>query len=183
MADPERDVDLVAAAAAGDQLAFRKLYDLVFTDVERFIAGRVGAAHVEDLVAETFLRVYRSAGSYQDRGRPVVAWIITIARNVVASHHRAHAAAKRSPSGLADQRTVASIEELTVERSDREQVLAALANLPQRQREVLTLRFLDGYSAQRCAAELDLTDEGVRALTYRALKALRRELQPDAVAE
>lgn len=169
------DAELLAAAAAGDHGAFRQLYERVFIDIERYVASKVAHEHVEDVMAETFLRIYRSAGGFEDRGRPAIAWMVTIARNVIYSHHRS-AARRGTQPVAADERTRASIEELTFERFQREDVLLALAELPLRQRQVLTLRFLDNLPVEACARHLTMSEDGVRSLTYRSLKVLRRIL-------
>lgn len=168
---------LLARAADGDHAAFHRFYLDTEAFLRRYVSVRVAPSEVDDVMAETYLRAYRSADRFRDEGRPAAAWLVTIARNLVASHHRTRARrAARGPINTGDARLCGEVDEELMDRSGDAELLEALAELKPRQRRILELRFIEERTVAECAAELSLTDQGVRALTYRALQAMRTRL-------
>ncbi len=174
-----RHGELLARTANGDAAAFQQLYNETRDTVFRYIRTRVRPDDAEDLLADTYVRAYRFAHKFHDQGQPAVAWLVTIARNVIASHHRstARAAARwEAASNTGDSRLAAEVDDHLIERSDDALMMEALAGLKPRQRTILELRFFQELTVAECAERLSLTEQGVRALTYRALQAMRAEL-------
>ncbi len=80
-------MELVERAQAGEAEAFGRLYDQYSDTVYRYIYYRVGGkATAEDLTSETFLRALRRISTFTWQGRDFGAWLVTIARNLVADH-------------------------------------------------------------------------------------------------
>lgn len=161
--------------AAPDRDAFRDLYLSTVRDVFAYAARRVGPDEAHDVTAETFARAWRSLPTWEQRGRPVEAWLLTIARNVIVDRWRRTA---RQPG---DAAFVDDVDPSMSQRFDtvvdRTVLVAAMAALSARHRQVLELRFLRDLSVGDTAAVMGVGDEAVRALTYRALRALRAALQ------
>ncbi|WP_055541857.1 sigma-70 family RNA polymerase sigma factor, partial [Streptomyces neyagawaensis] len=87
--DSARMMDLVERAQSGEADAFGRLYDQYSDTVYRYIYYRVGGkATAEDLTSETFLRALRRIGTFTWQGRDFGAWLVTIARNLVADHFK-----------------------------------------------------------------------------------------------
>ncbi len=170
---------LLAAAAAGDSDAFRRFYLDTVDLISRFIGSRTAVDVTEDLVSDTYVRALRSAEQFSDRGRPAVAWLITIARNVISSHYRS--SGRPTVFNPGDSRLAATPENHVEQRDDEAEVLVALAELPARQRQILMARFFDDRTVGECATDLDMTEQAVRAMTYRGLQALRVALEPSPV--
>lgn len=162
---------LLAAAAAGDADAFRIFYEDTVQLISRYVAGRASADVAEDLVSDTYARALRSSHQFTDRGRPAVAWLITIARNVVASHYRS--GGRPAVVNPGDHRLMSTPEDRLDQMDDEAEVLAALAQIAPRQRSILVARFLEDRTVGECAAGLGMTEQAVRAMTYRGLQALR----------
>src|SRR5262249_44589004 len=80
---------LVERAQAGDADAFGLIYDRYMDTVFRFIYFRAGSRPLpEALTADTFLRALKRIGSFTWQGRDLGAWLVTIARNLVADHFK-----------------------------------------------------------------------------------------------
>jgi RNA polymerase sigma-70 factor (ECF subfamily) len=178
---------LVQAAQAGDGEAFGQLYDRYVDVVHRYIAYRVtNHALVEDLTSETFLKALRRISSFSWQGRDFGAWLVTIARNLIADHFKS--------SRYKLERSTADLIEAGAERSSEgpeHEVLVGITNaalldavkqLGPEQQECIVLRFLQGMSVAETAAILGKNDNAVKALQYRAVKALGRLLPEDLVA-
>lgn len=178
MATPGDDhaahAQLMARARAGDAEAFGWLYRTTRDDVARYVRSRgVERSVADDLVMITYLRAFRAAPRFESRQRPVLAWLITIARNVVNTHHRRRSAL---PPLSGDARTGVGPDDLVIDRFERIRALRALDRLSARHRQVLWLRYGEAWPVARCAEAMGLEEAAVRALTYRALRSLRRSL-------
>jgi RNA polymerase sigma factor (sigma-70 family) len=152
--------------------------------VRRHLVG-VDDAVIEDLVADVWERVVRSAPRYQDRGAPIVAWLLGIARNLLTDHYR-----KWSPRGADDRHrrrarkaTVHAFGDIeafvTQVGTDRHAMMidtrCALAALPERQRLVIIGRFYEGRM-HREMGHLSTLD-GSKKIQDRAIVNLRKALE------
>lgn len=163
---------LVARAAAGDRAAFHLLYQANVKPVFGFLRARVDHHLAEDLTAEVFCRAFEHIGTYEWRGVPYRAWLLRIAYHLVVGQARRRSSGEvpvRDPEPPAVQ----GPEDDVVTGLQAETLLASLARLSAAHRTVLELRFLRDLSVAEAATVLDSTEEAVRALTYRALNALR----------
>ncbi|MGH7775495.1 MAG: sigma-70 family RNA polymerase sigma factor [Candidatus Binatia bacterium] len=148
-------VYLIRQIARGDRDAFGQFYDryasLVFTFAMRLLRERFDA---EDLLQEVFVRVWREAGSYnQDRGSPE-AWIITITRSRAIDKLRSRRRRERGFVAVEDPAYSGKGEIEAVQSEARLIVNSALARLPEAQRKVLELAYLDGLTQSEIAARL-----------------------------
>ena len=191
LAAPEGDVavslGLVQRAQSGDAEAFGELYDRYVDQVYRYIAYRVASTQLaEDLTSETFLRALRRIGSFSWQGRDVGAWFVTIARNLVADHYKSSryrlelTADDVSVVGGAQQVTAEGPEDAVLEAMQNTQLLVAVKLLGPEQQECIVLRFLQGLSVAETAQVMGKNDGAIKALQYRAVRALAR-LLPEGV--
>ena len=180
MTSSARDVDAIAVDADALEAFYREHLDTV----QRFVARRVADPHLAaDLTAEVFLAAIGSAASYRpDRGAPA-AWLVGVARNVVASEFRRQSRDRevvRRISGrrLLDADSLARIEErLDAEREARE-LYRALASLRPGDRALVELVALDGLSVTDAAAVLGVTPGTARVRLHRSRARVRSLLTP-----
>jgi RNA polymerase sigma-70 factor (ECF subfamily) len=177
----------VKRAQEGDGEAFGELYDTYVDLVHRYISHRVGNyALAEDLTSETFLRALRRIGTFTWQGRDFGAWLVTIARNLIADHFKS--------SRYKLEQTTPDILETGLDASTEgpeNEVLAGITNavlltavrqLGAEQQECIVLRFLQGMSVAETAAILGKNEGAVKALQYRAVKALGRLLPAELLS-
>ncbi|SEG65903.1 RNA polymerase sigma-70 factor, ECF subfamily [Actinacidiphila yanglinensis] len=181
--DSGRMMDLVEAAQAGETEAFGRLYDHYSDTVYRYIYYRVGSkATAEDLTSETFLRALRRIGTFTWQGRDFGAWLVTIARNLVADHFKSSRFRLEVTTGeMLDANEVArSPEESVLEQLSNEALLTAVRKLNPQQQECITLRFLQGLSVAETARVMGKNEGAIKTLQYRAVRTLARLLPEDA---
>ncbi|GGU08627.1 MULTISPECIES: ECF subfamily RNA polymerase sigma factor, BldN family [Streptomyces] len=181
--DSARMMDLVERAQAGEAEAFGRLYDQYSDTVYRYIYYRVGGkATAEDLTSETFLRALRRISTFTWQGRDFGAWLVTIARNLVADHFK-------SSRFRLEVTTGEMLDANEVERSPEDSVLESLSNaalldavrrLNPQQQECVTLRFLQGLSVAETARVMGKNEGAIKTLQYRAVRTLARLLPDDA---
>lgn len=170
------DAGLVLAAKAGDATAFGELYERYRDAIYRFCLARTGsAADAEDLTSDVFVKALQSIDRYQDRGLPFAAFLYRIARNAAIDRSRT-LKQPLSVDGLLSEpvskQNVESEASLAVEKSI---LLAALTKLKREHRDVIVMRFIEGYAAAEVAQLLGKTEGAIRTLQHRALERLRRE--------
>ena len=169
---------LAHRAKAGDPAAFSEIYDRHQPAIYRYIFYRVGSEPAaEDLCSEVFTRMVEHIDGYTYQGRPLVAWLYTIARNLVNDHHRRGARAEHVPLDEGLEGNVPNPEGEAALALDAERLAAALEELTDGQRQVIILRFLEGLDNAAVAQIVDKSYGAVKALQHRGLAALRRALE------
>lgn len=165
------------SATTLDKQALVGVYQQHSTELFRYAYRLLGDSDLaEDCVAETFSRLLNALHRGQGPTENVRAWLYRVAHNWITDQYR-----RQPPLPLdLDSDLVANSGETTTQRVGRrleqERVRAALLRLPPDQRQVIQLRFLEGWTHEEAAKALDKTVEATRALQYRALNSLRRML-------
>jgi RNA polymerase sigma-70 factor (ECF subfamily) len=174
---------LVERAQAGDADAFGAIYDRYLDTVFRFIYFRVGNRQLaEDLTADTFLRALKRIGSFTWQGRDPGAWLVTIARNLVADHFKSGRYRLEVTTGdvldadREDRGPEGSPEAAVVDHITNVALLTAVKQLNPEQQECIVLRFLHGFSVAETAQAMGKNEGAIKALQYRAVRALARLL-------
>jgi RNA polymerase sigma-70 factor, ECF subfamily len=182
--DSRRMMDLVERAQNGEAEAFGRLYDQYSDTVYRYIYYRVGSrATAEDLTSETFLRALRRIGTFTWQGRDFGAWLVTIARNLIADHfksgrYRMEVATSDLVEAGADRAQEGPEGEVLASLTN-ETLLEAVKQLNAEQQECIALRFLQGMSVAETAQIMGKNEGAIKALQYRAVKSLSRLLPQD----
>jgi RNA polymerase sigma-70 factor (ECF subfamily) len=177
-------MDIVARAQGGDANAFGELYDRYVDVVYRYIYYRVSNVQLaEDLTSETFIRALRRLSSYTWQGRDFGAWLVTIARNLIADHfksgrYRLELATSDLVEAGADKSEEGPVNEV-LSAITNAALLEAVKELGAEQQECISLRFLQGMSVAETAAIMGKNEGAIKALQYRAVKSLSRLLPED----
>jgi len=174
---------------AHDPGAFEAFYREHVEAVQRFVVRRVAEPLLAaDLTAEVFLAAIDAAPAYRpDRGAPG-AWLLGIARNLVAAEHRRAGRERRANARIEGRRLleaddIARMQDRIDAESRARQLYAALAGLPEAERAVFELHALDGLSPAEAAAVLGIRPVTARVRLHRARTALRGRLaEPDVPA-
>jgi len=177
--------DLMARYCDGDASAFRELYALVAPRLYGYLVKMARQrALADDLLQQTFMKVHRARGAYI-RGADPVPWIYSIAHRTFLDEARKHKRAvvrvgegEELPEVKADLRGD-SDDRRDEPRADPELVqaaLAALAELPEQQREAVVLTKLHGKSVAEAAEIAGTTVGAMKVRAHRGYEALRRLL-------
>ena len=161
----------VARAKEGDQEALRFLYVSYSHNIYGYVRSIVRDDHeAEDVTQHVFAKLMTSIVQYDDRGVPFFAWLLRLARNVAIDHLRANR--------LTPTETVLDPGQSSDVDLDRvETVRAALATLPDEQREVVILRHVVGLTPGEIADRMGRTEGSIHGLHHRGRRALQRELE------
>ena len=178
----KEEAELIRRAQRGDGAAFSEIYRRCQPAIYRYAVLRTGSAAIaEDLTSEVFVRLVDKIDRFEYRGRPLLAWLYTIARNLVADHHRRAGRYEMVPL---DESTPASGGGLE---GSVEQLLAHLglarvvARLPEAQRQVILLKFAQGMDNASVASMMGRSVGAVKELQRRALAKLRDALREEDI--
>jgi RNA polymerase sigma-70 factor, ECF subfamily len=178
-APSDLDATQMARVRSGDRDAFADLVDRHKNAVVNYLTRLTGNRdRAEDLAQETFLRLFRSAGSYSEQGL-LRGYLFRIATNLVRSEERREKrlrlllpflgrqehAEPAAPSGLLRQEM-------------HREVSAAVAQLPLRYRVPLVLHEIEGWAYADIARELGCREGTVKSRIHRGRQHLKERLAP-----
>jgi RNA polymerase sigma-70 factor, ECF subfamily len=153
--------------------AFRAHYD----DVYRYVRRRAAThAEAEDIVAAVFEEAAARLDGFRAGATPVLAWLYTVAhrRLIDAARRRSRSA---QPVALDSVEAAAPESRYAVARAIR----AALAELPEGQRDVVLLRLVEGRSFAEIAVRLDVTEAAAKMRFARGVSAVKTRLEEEGI--
>jgi RNA polymerase sigma-70 factor, ECF subfamily len=174
----ESDADLLAAATRRDAAAFGKLvskyHGLVFRVVWRITNGNV---ETEDIAQEAFLKLWNNPSQLREAGA-LKGWLVRVAHNLAMDWFR-----HRPVSADAEQIEVEDQRPSAEDHMNRDWVTqrinAAVAKLPERQKQVITLVHFEQFSQPDAARAMELSLDGLESLLARARRNLKEHLAED----
>ncbi|HEB64607.1 MAG TPA: sigma-70 family RNA polymerase sigma factor [Chloroflexi bacterium] len=176
---------LIRRAQQGDRAALAALHDQYYRAIYTYFATRLDVPQVaEDLTSEVFVRMVQKISKFRQTGRPLLAWLYTIARNLLTDYHR-ESRQNNAPLSL-EEHLVAGTDNpaRSAENSMAVDCLRkALEYITEEQRLVVVGKFLEGRPTREVARLLGKTEGAVKALQHRALAALRRAIEQEGCYE
>ncbi|MBI1886068.1 MAG: sigma-70 family RNA polymerase sigma factor [Chloroflexi bacterium] len=170
--------EMVQRAQKFDQAALTWLYQLYYPKVYNYAFVHLSNVQLaEDVASDVMLKVLESLPGYRLRGVPFAAWVFRIARNRIIDLHR-----RRKRRGEVDLDAVTTAAEddnpqgLAEQALDRNEIQAALVHLTEEQRQVIVLKFIEGFDNGSIARVMGRSEGAVKSLQHRALLSLRRLL-------
>jgi RNA polymerase sigma-70 factor (ECF subfamily) len=165
------DERLLIEAAQADRRRFAELYEDNFERVYAFVVRRVrDRAEAQDLTSEVFHQALKNLKRFEWRGVPFAAWLYKMAGNAISD--RAQRLAKERTIPAPDPPHQASYEE--TERLAR--LFRMIRDLPEDQRRVVEMRFVEEKSVREIAGELRRSEGAVKQLQFRGLQNLRERM-------
>jgi RNA polymerase sigma-70 factor (ECF subfamily) len=184
------DLPLIEALQGGDDSALNELIDRHRPALHRFVYRYLrNEAATEDVVQETFVRVYFKAGKYAPKSSAVKTWIYAIALNLCRdqfrrlARHRGDVSMDAPPREDAPRTEVADGSPLpSTQATDADRFVRlqrAIDQLPEKLRETLLLFSIEQRSQQEVAEILGITPKAVETRVYHAKEKLRQLLAAD----
>ena len=158
--------------------AFEDLYEEYYQPLLHYLYKKTGNMQdAEDLTSETFLYCYRSYDQYDPEKSAVSTWVYLVANSRLKNHYRD----KREHVEISELENLLPAEETDMERAAwLEQLRVFLADklecLPERQQQIIALRFFQEKDYDEIADTLGVTAGNARVLLSRAIDRLRKEM-------
>lgn len=176
------DAELVAAAAAGNQAAFRALYRAYIRPVFWVAHALVGTrADAEDVAQETFLAAWRKLPGLDLAGDSLLPWLVTICRFQAANRVRRQQRERAHLAASADETLPATVdvERQVVDAHLVEQILREVRTLGELDQGIFRLCAAEGYGYQAAADRLGVSHGVVRNRLSRIRTRLRSTIEPE----
>ena len=173
--------ELVSKAKEGDESAFEELYQHYIVPIFRYIFFKSQSQEdAEDLTQIVFLKAWQALPDFQKRANPFSSWLYKIAKNTVIDYYK-----KKKEITL--DKPIEDLKQIKDEKNDpvkiteqkeKVKILGQLIKqLNEDQQEVIILKFIQELSNKEIAQLMQKSEEAIRALQYRGLKALREKLK------
>ncbi len=169
---------LVQRAQGYEEDALKTLYEAYYPKIYNYAFLQLGDVQTaEDLASDVMLKMIESIQKYTFRGLPFGAWVFRIARNRLIDLHRRRR--RRGEVDLSD--SIASVLEspqaLAERALERGQLQVALKHLTDEQRQVIVLKFIQGFDNRSVGRIMGRSEGAIKSLQHRALGSLRRVLE------
>lgn len=176
----QSEEELLNAAMKYNEAALGELYDRYETKIYTYIYRRTGdEVLAEDMTAQVFMKMLQAIRDEKAWHSSFSGWLYRIAHNLVIDYYRQRD--RHGQVSLDDNPTLTDENDNPVEnvaaQMEAEQVRFAMRQLTDEQAEVLSLRFLEGYTIQEVAVMMDKSEGAIKALQYRAVATLRQLLE------
>lgn len=153
-----------------------QIYQQYYGKIYKYTLYRVGDHCIaEDLVSEVFEKVVGKYYTYNPEKSKLSTWLFTIVNNVIINYYKKNTH-HAEPLELGELASSYSLEDLVLEREQKDQLLKAILGLPEQQRNIIALKFGAGLTNREISQMTDLTESNVGTILYRALKQLRNIL-------
>jgi RNA polymerase sigma-70 factor, ECF subfamily len=169
--------DIVRRAQEYDEPAIEALYQKYYPKIYNYAFMQMGDAQAsEDLASDVMLKMIESMHKYTFRGLPFGAWVFRIARNrLIDLHRRRRRRGEVDLSGTLSS-ALASPQVLAERALERGQIQVALKHLTDEQRQVIVLKFIQGFDNRSIGQIMGRREGAIKSLQHRALGSLRRLL-------
>lgn len=165
----------VAAAQRGDRDAFGRIYSRYYDDILSILINKTHDKPLaEDLTQEAFLRAWRRINSVSYQGKDVVAWLFTIAMNLLLDHiksSRYKLEIIHDDFGREEEPSPGP-ESVAILRERNRELLITVSQLSVDQQQCLHWRYFEDKSILRTAELMSKGEGAVKALQYRATRKL-----------
>ena len=168
-------VRLVERAAEGDFEAYGELYSIYLDRIYRYVFHQVkDKMTAEDITEEVFIKAWKAIDSCRGKEQTFLPWLYRIAQNQTIDNLRSR---RKHPTIEIETVDTAGGPQLEAEGDwERQELLGMIAYLPQNQRQVIILKFIEGLDNREIADIMGKSQGAIRVSQMRALAKLRKDL-------
>jgi RNA polymerase sigma-70 factor (ECF subfamily) len=164
-----RTADLVPAAIDWEAVYAEQLPHIY----SYFFVRTADRALAEDLTSLTFEKAWRGRHGYRPERAALATWLLVIARNVAASHFRRPSGAELSLDGVDVTSPAIALDEMVQRQDDLARLRRLVADLPEREREIVALKYGAGLTNREIAKLTGLSESNTGTLLHRTVQRLR----------
>lgn len=163
--------------ARRDPAAFGKVYDRYIDSIYRYVYNRTGnPADAEDITSQIFLAALEGIQKYRDNGY-FAAWLFSIARRKVADHYRNHHNQINLDKIQFAGSDYKDMDEKLIQNQRLEALQRIIRVLPERDKEMLRLRYLAELNFADIARLLKRSEFATKKNFYRLIDRIQRQLE------
>jgi RNA polymerase sigma-70 factor, ECF subfamily len=163
---------------------FASLFDEYYPKLYAYIRSQVASQEIaEDITAGTFERAFSRSHTYDADKGSFATWLFRIGRNLVINYY---ASTSRKPvqiildEAVEVSTTDPSPEQQIIRKEQRQALLELLSSLPERDQEIISLKFFGRLPNKKIAEVMDLKEKTVSVIVLRALQKLKTRFETQA---
>ena len=165
---------LLLAGLAGDSAAYGDFLNQLTPILRKVIGRQIPTSDAEDVLQEVLISIHKARHTY-DGARPLMPWVIAIAGFRMTDHLRKTYSDRRHLRvDIADYENV--LEAVTENPGTTESMDEMLSGVAQRERKILSLMHIEGYTASEVGSQLGMKESAVKVAAHRAIKKIRERL-------
>ena len=169
----ERLVELMSAYQQGELEAFEELFQLLSVPIRNYLASLSRSIDLaDDLLQETFFQVHRSRHTYSPL-RPLRPWVYGIARHVYLMDRRSRGRKAKHETLAREDLPELPVGSLAEDLPVTDELMRALAQLPEDRREAVVLHHLQGFTFKEIGGMLGISGRAAKLRSFRGIQKLR----------
>lgn len=165
------------AGLAGDGVAYADFLSQLSPMLRRVIGRKIPMSDVEDVLQEVLISIHKARHTY-DGERPLMPWVMAITSfRVTDCLRKTYSEMRHQRVDIADYKNV--LEAVTESHNENESIDEMLEGVGQRERKILSLMHVEGYTASEVGSQLGMKESAVKVAAHRAIKKIRKRLGND----
>ncbi|MDX1975206.1 MAG: sigma-70 family RNA polymerase sigma factor [Rickettsiales bacterium] len=163
------------AGLAGDGATYANFLSQLSPILRRVIGRKIPMSDVEDVLQEVLISIHKARHTY-DGERPLMPWVIAITSFRVTDYLRkTYSEMRHQRVDIADYENV--LEAVTESVGENESINEMLDGVGHRERKILSLMHVEGYTASEVGSQLGMKESAVKVAAHRAIKKIRERLK------
>lgn len=159
---------------AGNALSYQRFLVGITPMLRRVIMRRLPPADAEDVLQEVLISIHKARHTF-DGDRPLMPWLMAITSFRINDYLRkAYATSRRETVDIDSLADI--LPEVTETMGADESINELLADVPERERKILTLMHVEGFTAKETGAKLGMKESAVKVAAHRAVKKIREKM-------
>jgi RNA polymerase sigma-70 factor, ECF subfamily len=166
---------LMLSALEGSQSDYAQFLTQITLILRPVVAKKITSADVEDVMQEILISIHKARHTY-DGERPILPWILSIARFRITDYLRKHyAQMKHKTTDISELENI--LEDVTKDSSNSESIDDLLQDVTKQNKKILTMLHVEGYTAKEVAAKIGMKESAVKVAAHRAIKKIRAKFK------
>ena len=172
--------DLMRLAQTGNKQAYSALFQSATPMLRSFVSQKISnRADMEDIVQEILISIHKAGHTY-DTDRPFEVWMYTIARYRLNDHLRTHYRNEALKGSILDEYDLLYTDNnVTNDMEMNESINNILETLPEKQRTIVRMMKLEGYTAKETAEMVNMSETAVKVAAHRVYKKLAKKINKE----
>jgi RNA polymerase sigma-70 factor (ECF subfamily) len=174
--------NLMGLAQRGDKQAYSQVFQKITPMLRSFISQKIrNSDDIEDIVQEIMISIHKASHTY-DANRPFEVWMYSIARYRLNDHLRSYYKGESLKERIyiessSAAETYIANDDVTEGIDSNEYIANILKDLPEKQRTIVTMMKIEGYTAKETAEKVNMSESAVKVAAHRVYKDLAKKLK------
>ncbi len=169
--------ELMHLSQQGDKAAYAKLLNEASHMLKGYLINKVsGSNDVDDILQEILISLHNARHTY-DKSRPFKPWLFSIAKFRLYDYFRKIYKKSENESNYLQETSHEFDIDVTESDDEYEELYEAIDKLPEKQKKIIELMKIEGYTAKEVAKKLNMSESAVKTSAHRTYKTLKEEIK------